>query len=362
MFGPLEFDNGELRSTPGCPANDDWKDVECILCDKGYHFPDQRQQLLEHIFQDHRLVIADVDDIPDLPSYLTFWRSQMFYSDIKEYCSTFLVDVQKDGTVLNNQEYYLLSDILPMDREIRNNLQRQKLENALEQQAKERDDRNYKHSCLFCRKDVMSSRAEYINHLSIKHNLQLGQPDNLVYIDKFLSIIEAKIDNLQCIFCEKFFKDRAVLKEHMRKKQHKRVNPNNKLYDQFYMINYLEADSRLKNKRRDSFDGEDPCDWSDWEENFQVSIVCLFCEEVSNSWEDVMYHMNQIHRFQYEKNVADLTFYDQVKLVNYIRRQIYRHRCITCDLELENNGLLLEHMTREKHLIMPTQLMWDQPE
>lgn len=31
-----------------------------------------------------------------------------------------------------------------------------------------------------------------------------------------------------------------TLKEHMRKKQHKRVNPGNHVYDKYYMVNYLE--------------------------------------------------------------------------------------------------------------------------
>lgn len=35
-------------------------------------------------------------------------------------------------------------------------------------------------------------------------------------------------------------KDRTVLKEHMRKKQHKKINPNNRQYDKFYVVNYLE--------------------------------------------------------------------------------------------------------------------------
>lgn len=29
------------------------------------------------------------------------------------------------------------------------------------------------------------------------------------------------------------------MKEHMRKKQHKSINPNNKEFDKFYIINYL---------------------------------------------------------------------------------------------------------------------------
>jgi len=45
--------------------------------------------------------------------------------------------------------------------------------------------------------------------------------------------------SLQCLYCEKTFRDKFVLKEHMRKKQHRKINCKNKLYDKFYIINYL---------------------------------------------------------------------------------------------------------------------------
>ena len=46
--------------------------------------------------------------------------------------------------------------------------------------------------------------------------------------------------SLQCLYCERTFRDHATLKDHMRKKQHKKINPQNKVYDRFYVINYLE--------------------------------------------------------------------------------------------------------------------------
>ena len=47
------------------------------------------------------------------------------------------------------------------------------------------------------------------------------------------------IFSLQCLFCEKTFKDRPTLRDHMRKKQHKKINPKNKEFDKYYLINYL---------------------------------------------------------------------------------------------------------------------------
>lgn len=44
---------------------------------------------------------------------------------------------------------------------------------------------------------------------------------------------------MQCLYCEKSFRDKTTLKDHMRKKQHRRINGRNHDYDRFYVINYL---------------------------------------------------------------------------------------------------------------------------
>lgn len=46
--------------------------------------------------------------------------------------------------------------------------------------------------------------------------------------------------SLQCLYCERFFRDFHLLKDHMRKKQHKKISPQNHAYDKFYLINHLE--------------------------------------------------------------------------------------------------------------------------
>lgn len=43
----------------------------------------------------------------------------------------------------------------------------------------------------------------------------------------------------ECLYCEKTFSDRIVLMDHMRKRNHREVNPKNNYYDKFYIINYL---------------------------------------------------------------------------------------------------------------------------
>lgn len=53
------------------------------------------------------------------------------------------------------------------------------------------------------------------------------------------SVISLPVVSLQCLYCEKTFRDKTTLKDHMRKKAHRRINSNNREYDRFYIINYL---------------------------------------------------------------------------------------------------------------------------
>lgn len=71
-------------------------------------------------------------------------------------------------------------------------------------------------------------------------------PGNRILLLWWLSSRQVRISHvffwffrLLCLYCEKTFKDRFTLKEHMRKKLHKKLNPNNKEYDQFYLVNYI---------------------------------------------------------------------------------------------------------------------------
>jgi hypothetical protein len=80
--------------------------------------------------------------------------------------------------------------------------------------------------------------------LESEHSFFPGQIHNLVRINQFFYTLRQKLDQKQCIYCEKIFKDSLVLRKHMRKKKHFRVNPRNPLYDQFYIINYSDSDKK----------------------------------------------------------------------------------------------------------------------
>ena len=140
----------------------------------------------------------------------------------------------------SEQDYFFLSDLLTEDKELRMHLQWKRLEHVLQVQEKERNNSSFKRSCFFCRTVFEGSSAKLLNDMCYDHNFSVGQPHNLVFIEELLDILENKLDSLVCIFCEKVFKTRDVLKEHMRKKNHKKINPRNADYDKYYLINYLE--------------------------------------------------------------------------------------------------------------------------
>lgn len=213
----------------------------------------------------------------------------------------------------------------------------------------------------------VGKRADYLNHLSTEHNLRLGIPANLVYISELVDCLSAKMEALQCVYCEKTFTDRTVLKEHMRKKQHKSVNPNNRAYDKFYAVNYLDPDRNWHaiEKEHDFQTGSNPDseeEYGDWNES-DSPIVCLFCTFKETDVNKLCGHMNSEHRFSFYALTRHLDFYQRIKLVNYIRHRIHNLRCPCCDEQFGSRNELSVHMGEEEHCRLPSETeKFDQPE
>ena len=195
---------------------------------------DQKQELLRHLLAEHKFVIAEVHLISSLPAYLAYWRRKFESNNVDTFCTKMRATVGGE-----EEEFTFLSDVLPEDKELRRRLQEERLEQVLAVQELERQDTTFQRGCLFCRQEFTRAK-DLFNHMAFDHNFSVGQPDNIVFVTKFLDMIEEKIESLLCLYCEKVFKSREVLKEHMRKKQHKQLNPRNKVWNQFYLVNYLE--------------------------------------------------------------------------------------------------------------------------
>ncbi|XP_026495750.2 zinc finger protein 277 [Vanessa tameamea] len=376
FFGPLTLhQKSEKPSIFKCEKP---TECACVLCDEIFSLPASEKQFLTHLFMEHRLVIADVNEIADLRGYVKYWKQRFKDQNLPYYCTTMLLDNKPDGTKSKNEEYFLLSDVLPEDKELRSNLRQSKLEILLERHAFEREDKIYSKECLFCRYVSNGTRANYLNHLYEKHNFHIAKPDNLIFVDDLVDLIASKLEKLQCIFCEGLFKDRTILKEHMRKKGHKRINPANKEYDKFFLVNYVgdkhtlptyrlnkPNTSKYSNANKEEYEQDSNVDsdpeWSEWTEENGPLITCLLCDQTEMEFESILNHMERKHEFSFSKATSGFDFYHKIKIVNYIRRQIHLKQCLSCETKFDDSRNLEKHLKEMKHWTLHKE-KWDQPE
>uniref|UniRef100_A0A8C4FDX1 C2H2-type domain-containing protein n=1 Tax=Dicentrarchus labrax TaxID=13489 RepID=A0A8C4FDX1_DICLA len=335
----------------------------CLFCPESVSLQ-QKDVLLKHLLLEHKLVIADVKLIADLSKYMLYWKGRFLEQPVTDFCS--VIKTNSTGPVEKQEDYFLLCDVLPEDRILRERLQQKRLEEVLEQQQVERDDGSFHRLCMFCSEEFAGNRSSLLNHMAREHSFSIGLPDNIVYCNQFLDTLQRKLDNLQCLYCEKTFRDKTTLKDHMRKKAHRRINASNHEYDRFYVINYLELGKTWEEVQseddRELADDEDD-DWSDWQAH-PVSAVCLFCEHQSETMEQIYTHMKEAHGFDLHKLRTELSkFYQQVKLVNFIRRQIHQSRCYGCQEKFDSRDAVLRHIAAEGHMMkLPDVSTWNQPQ
>ncbi|XP_039886396.1 zinc finger protein 277-like isoform X2 [Simochromis diagramma] len=269
---------------------------------------------------EHKLVIADVKLMAE---YLLYWKGRFLEQLVTDFCS--VIKTNSTGPV-EEQEETTSCCVTSF----------QKTESS-------------ERSCS--RNDWWS----LLNHMAREHSFSIGLPDNIVYCSEFLDTLQDKLDSLQCLYCEKTFRDKTKLKDHMRKKAHRCISTKNHEYDRFYVINYLELGKTWEEVQseddRELADDEDD-DWSDWQAH-PVSAVCLFCDHQSETLEQIYAHMKEAHGFDLLKTELDLKFYQQVKLVNFIRRQIHQSRCYGCTRMFDCRADALRHIAAEGHVMKP---------
>ncbi|XP_012942323.1 zinc finger protein 277 [Aplysia californica] len=317
--------DGSGEASPGAET------VANLPCPQCSYVSDSKEDILAHLILTHKFLIADVNFVANLSEYLSYWKKRLEEKPLSEFCSKI---VTNSGTKdeAPKEEFYLLCDALPEDKKIRESLQRKKLEAVLAQQQKEREETKFCRQCLFCKQTFCGNRAVLFDHLLRDHSFHMGQADNLVFTNELFDLIQFKLDSQLCLFCEKSFKDKASLREHMRKKQHRKINPKNKEYDQFYIINYMEMgknwESLQSEDNRPVSNHEKPAneeeEWSGWTEDSEPRVVCLFCDFSCPNQSDLLAHMKEKHGFDLQdvNQKLQLNFYQKVKLINYIRRQV----------------------------------------
>lgn len=96
MFGPLSFPSSS-KATKNTISFDDseYNRTECILCDVTFDLPNQQSELLTHVFEAHRLVIADVPFIASLSKYVNSILSFLYMFKLK-FNSCWLYKYQAD--------------------------------------------------------------------------------------------------------------------------------------------------------------------------------------------------------------------------------------------------------------------------
>ncbi|CAJ0608082.1 unnamed protein product [Cylicocyclus nassatus] len=103
--------------------------------------------------------------------------------------------------------------------------------------------------------DIVECKSNTFKHKLLSN---LGSPDNLVFVTEYIEHLKDKLTRNECIYCEKTFGDRNVLMDHMRKRNHREVNPKNHYYDKFYIINYLELGKRWLDVLAEDFEDTMP--------------------------------------------------------------------------------------------------------
>eukprot|EP00096_Caligus_rogercresseyi_P008554 TRINITY_DN2755_c0_g1_i1.p1 TRINITY_DN2755_c0_g1~~TRINITY_DN2755_c0_g1_i1.p1 ORF type:complete len:491 (-),score=171.02 TRINITY_DN2755_c0_g1_i1:16-1488(-) len=354
------------------------RDSVCLFCEKSWPLPSEQQGFFKHLLEVHSFVVGDVNLIADIPAYVTYWRSKLRApKGLQEHAFTMKAPVSSgpDGKKKITKTFHFLNDTNPEDRELRVQLQMRRLEAVLEVREKERQSKDFNRGCLFCRLSFSEDPKALFDHMALNHNFSVGQTDNLVFFEELLDVLEGKLNEMTCIYCEKVFKSREVLKEHMRKKSHKKINPKNAAYDKYYLVNYLEF-GKTWSQREDpleedelptgfeSSDEEDENDWSDWKgELIGNGAVCLFCEASYGDVKELVGHMMLIHEFDFEKlrSEGKMSFYQQVKVINFIRRQVHLATCISCLEKFSSREELMLHMDESSHFRLPDDKEeWDQ--
>lgn len=306
----------------------------CPLCQETEYFSTIAFGL-DHLQFKHQIRIAQVSSlIPFLEFYIERKASKHFAK------GTVWGSVQED------------------DAEIRNECRKEKLKEILKiQEAERKSPLKELCKCLFCKK-MFDERLGLFEHFRQEHGFQIGHPDNLVMVDDFLNMLELKIQGCICIFCEKVFPDHITLRKHLRKKKHFQVNPRNREFDRFYLVNYQERENEADPLERDGSDDQEEEDYEEWVDDADENTMCLFDEAVFSSPEDCHMHMKTAHEFDIFV-LPDV--YDRIKLVNYVRKKHSQCICACCDQEFPQTLTLVDHLSCHKLSCLAENTEWQDP-
>jgi hypothetical protein len=319
--------------------------------------------------------------IVDPKRYIEYWRQRF----AKESVDLIFPKVEPpEGDALHGvvDFYYHITETIPEDYSLRQRLAMRRLEEALSCQQREREDKTFQLQCIFCRYTARGNRSKIIHHLYMIHQLNLGSPDNLVFVTEYIEHLKNKMQNNECIYCEKQFQDKNTLMDHMRKRNHREVNPKNHYYDKFYIINYLELGKRWLDVLAEDFEDtmatfqdsdeeEEDNSWCEWQEDNlaidEVRVLCLMCDENNETVEGILDHMKESHKLDLLHEIEEhkMNLYDRMKFINFIRKQNFNGACWICQRsDIGNTMQLAKHLKEEETPFkgMPESSVWNAEE
>ncbi|ORY47346.1 putative arginine n-methyltransferase [Rhizoclosmatium globosum] len=99
-----------------------------------------------------------------------------------------------------------------------------------------------------------------------------------------------------------------------------------------------EDDDKLRAQQ--DFEDDNDHDVDEWIEDDTSTVVCLFCAATSTSIDDTLKHLNEAHHFDLvnEGKTLGLDFYEGIRLVNYIRKQVKENASFKLSSVSENTA------------------------
>lgn len=291
----------------------------CIFCSHESH---DALEILLHLAQEHKFGVSNLSALSLLPLYLKHWQCQII--DLTE-ATVYGVPLQ----TIDPQN--------PSEIQIRKVLHKMRLDRVMAQFEYERTHVNTDVKCLFCNETYTGTWHQYLQWLFERHAFNPGRPTNLVYIEELVNYLRTQLQNNTCIHCGQRLPNQKQLRQHMKKRPHDKI-PNQKQFDRYYMVNYLEEGAKWQDIEREG-DGDDEegvpleeglRDWNDEPE--MIETHCLICDLTFMDPDDCIRHMITAHGFRLEdvKKVVENAFYKLVRFVNYARTMKRDGKCFVC--------------------------------
>jgi hypothetical protein len=165
----------------------------------------------------------------------------------------------------------------------------------------ERTCQNRDVKCLFCDETFSGTWHDYLQWLFERHRFNPGRPFNLVFIPELVELLRETFKSKSCVYCGEMFQTQKQLQTHLKKKGHMRI-PDRRMFDRYYLVNYLEPGQTWRDVVADGDGEEDDGDLEEKLRDFEDDCVveeteCLICDLICSNPVDCILLMETILGF-----------------------------------------------------------------